>query len=74
MWLLKMVARVILPMIFQSLMNKAQTPPGQQQYRKSNQPPSQSKLHIDFIPPQDKEAKAADKAGEFIDYEEIKTK
>lgn len=39
--------------------------------------PSQSKkpdgkIHIDYIPPESKPNKGADKAGEFVDFEEIK--
>ena len=30
------------------------------------------KISVDYVPPKDKEARAADKAGEFIDYEEVK--
>jgi hypothetical protein len=62
-------------MLFQSLMNKAQNQAGTQQqpYRRQYRKP-EGKIHIDFIPPKDKEAKAADKAGEFVDYVEIKDK
>lgn len=71
-----MIARVVIPMLFQSLMNKAQNQAGtqQQQYRKQYQRRPEGKVEIDFIPPKDKEAKAADKAGEFVDYVEIKDK
>lgn len=70
MWILRMLARLILPMIFQKVVKKAQQNSSSRQqgsYRKADE-----KIHVDFIPPKDKEAKAADKAGEFIEYEEIK--
>ena len=37
--------------------------------RKSKSPEA---LKVDFVPPKDKEARAADKAGDFVDFEEIK--
>ncbi len=40
-----------------------------QQYKKP-----EGKVHIDYIPQQDPEAKAADEIGEFVDFEEIKEK
>jgi hypothetical protein len=68
-----MIARVVFPMLFQSLMNKAQNAAAQQQqYRRPYNPKPADTIHIDFVPPKDKEAKAADKAGDFVDYEEIK--
>lgn len=73
MWLLRMVARVVLPMLFQNLMNKAQNPSAQPRYRRGHNPKPADTIHIDFVPPKDKEAKAADKAGDFVDYEEIKS-
>lgn len=75
-WLVRFLFRLVLPLILQRLFNKFQQQPGQnyqqqQPYRNYNQTKSGS-VHVDYIPPKDKEAKAADKAGEFIDYEEIK--
>lgn len=71
MWLIRMIVRLVLPMLFQNLMNKAQNQANQQYRKQSGRRPDGS-LHVDYIPPKDKEAKAADKAGDFIDYEEIK--
>ncbi|WP_242689162.1 DUF4834 family protein [Pedobacter sp. SYSU D00535] len=79
-YLLKLIARIVLPMLFQKMVNKAQqqvnqqfrqqgAPYNQQQYRQ--QKPT-GQLHVDYVPPKDKEARAADKAGDFIDFEEIK--
>ncbi|TZF82241.1 DUF4834 domain-containing protein [Pedobacter sp. BS3] len=69
-WIIRMVARFVLPLIFQNLVNKAQQP--NQSYNKKSYRQPDGKVRIDYIPPKDKEARAADKAGEFIDYEEIK--
>jgi len=74
-WLVRMIIRLLLPFLFQKMMHKAQNQMNQQfrQHQQSEQPrPAGGKLHVDFIPPKDKEARAADKAGDFIDFEEIK--
>lgn len=71
-----MLVRLLLPILFQKLVNKAQQQVNTQ-YRQQSRPNSQhhhdkGKISIDYIPPKDKEARAADKAGDFIDFEEIK--
>jgi hypothetical protein len=67
------VFRLLLPIIFQKMVNKVQQQ-ATQQYRQQNNTNSrpEGKIRVDYIPPKDKEAKVADKAGDFIDYEEIK--
>jgi len=80
MWLLRVIAKLLLPFLFKKMVSKAQekfktsynqqTFGGQQQYR--SEPRNNGKISIDFIPPKDKEARAADKAGDFIDFEEVK--
>lgn len=71
-YLVKLVFRLLLPFLFQSLVKKAanqQPPPrGQQQQRR----PPEGSVHIDYVPPKDKEARASDRAGDFIDYEDVK--
>lgn len=67
-----MLLRLLLPMLFQNLMNKAQTQAQQQYGQQNRNSRPEGSISIDFIPPKDKEAKAADKAGDFVDYEEIK--
>ena len=68
-WLLKMVARLLLPVLFQSLVKKAQNQASQHyQYQ---QPREDGKIKIDFIPPRPKEEKP-NKAGDFVEYEEVK--
>ena len=77
-WLIKRIAKLLLPMLFQKVVNKAQQQmnnqygggqPRQHQYQQQR---SMGKLKVDYIPPKEKEARAADKAGDFIDFEEIK--
>ncbi|MDB5014864.1 MAG: hypothetical protein JWQ25_3066 [Daejeonella sp.] len=70
-WLLKMVARLLLPMLFQKIVKKAQQQSGQhyQQYNSSKE----GEIHVDYIPPQKvKKNLKIDKAGDFVEYEEIK--
>jgi hypothetical protein len=70
-YLVRLAVRLLLPMLFGHLVNKAQQQAGQ--YRHRQEPGrSQGTLHVDYVPPKDKEARAADKAGDFIDFEEIK--
>jgi len=75
-----------LPLIFQKLVNKVQQQGGQyyqQQYRQQRQQQHthnqkrsnpEGTLRVDYVPPKEKEARAADRAGDFVDFEEIKSK
>ena len=69
-WLIRLVARIVLPMIFQSFVKKAQQQT-QTQYREPYRKPEGS-INIDYIPPVKKDGKGPDTAGDFVDYEEIK--
>jgi hypothetical protein len=82
-WILRIVFRLLLPYIFQKLVNKVQHQAGQsfqQQYRSQNNSQQQHRnrpdgaLKVDYVPPKEKEARAADRAGDFVDFEEIKDK
>lgn len=66
-WLLKMVARLLLPVLFRKMVSKAQNH-ANQQYQ---QPRADGKIRVDYMPPRPKDAKL-DKAGDFVDYEEVK--
>jgi len=74
MWLIKQIVKLLLPMLFQKVVNKAQQQAHQQYTGQTNyqQKKPVGKISVDYIPPKDKEARAADKAGDFIDFEEIK--
>ncbi len=67
-WLIKMLARIFLPMLFQSMVNKAQNQ-SNQKYQQQSHP--DGRLRVDYVPPKGKNEKG-NKAGDFIDYEEIK--
>lgn len=69
-WLLKMVARLLLPMFFQKMMTKAQNQ-ANQRYQQQRQPNPDGRIRVDYMPP--KEKNRGDNAGDFVDYEEIKT-
>lgn len=71
-WLVKALVRFILPLIFQKMINKAQQQVHTQYRRERTSQRPAGKISIDYIPPKDKEARAADKAGDFIDFEEVK--
>jgi hypothetical protein len=66
-YIIRALARLVFPMLFQHVVNKAQQP-GQQQY--SNQKPPTGKVKVDYIP--EKKSSIPDSEGDFIDYEEIK--
>lgn len=67
--LIRMIIRMLLPFLFQQVVNKAQqhSNPSNRQYDRK----PEGSIHVDYIPPQ-KESTPIDKAGDFIDYEEIK--
>ena len=68
-WLLKMVARVLLPMFFQKLMTKAQNQ-ANQRYQQQNQNSPDGRIRVEYMPP--KEKSRGDNSGDFVDYEEVK--
>jgi hypothetical protein len=61
----------MLPMLFQSVVNKAQQQQQNQQQNYQSQSKPDPKLKVDYIPEGPKN-KVPDSEGEFIDYEEIK--
>jgi hypothetical protein len=66
--LIRMIVRMLIPFLFQHVVNKAQQQSTSN--RQYNRKPEGS-IHVDYIPPQ-KGSTPIDKAGDFIDYEEIK--
>lgn len=71
MWLIRIVARLLLPMLFRKVVDNAQKQMNNQYQRQQQRRPT-GKLTVDYVPPKPKEARAADKAGDFVDFEEIK--
>ena len=66
-YIIRALVRLVLPMLFQSVVNKAQQQ-HQQQYRRPNQP--EGKIKVDYIP--NTKNSIPDSEGDFVDYEEIK--
>ena len=62
--------RYLIPLFFQSLVNKAQQ--SQQGYSSTNQQKSPGKINIDYIPQEATKSKVPDTEGDFVEYEEIK--
>ncbi|MEH3113589.1 DUF4834 family protein [Pedobacter terrae] len=68
-WLIRMLIRLILPMLFNNLASKMQSPgTGQQQQRRQK---PEGSISIDYMPPKPDQSKT-DKLGDFVDYEEVK--
>jgi hypothetical protein len=81
-YIVRILARIFLPMLFQNLMNKAQQQHQQRQNygqhnnynanRQNYNTNSQSgKVKVDYMP-EPKKGSVKDSEGEFIDFEEIK--
>lgn len=70
-YVIRSLARIFLPMLFQSVVNKAQQQHNQQQQRYSNPKQPEAKVKIDHIP-EGKKGSVKDSEGEFVDFEEIK--
>lgn len=70
-YIIKALIRFLLPMLFQSVVNKAQEQQQNQQRNYSSQKQPEAKIKVDYIPETHK-AKVPDTEGDFIDYEEIK--
>lgn len=68
-WLIRMILRLALPYIFQNLVKKAQQQANQYQ-RPTYDRRADGRVKVDYVPP--KEKNGADRAGDFVEYEEIK--
>jgi len=68
-WTLRLLIRLLLPILFNNLAGKMQQQAaGQQQQRR---PRSEGSISIDYMPPKPDQSKT-DKLGDFVDYEEVK--
>lgn len=72
-YIVRSLVRIFLPMLFQSVVNKAQqqqqSGSSQQNYNANSQQPG--KVKVEYIP-NPKKGSVPDSEGEFVDYEEIK--
>ncbi|MDB5114618.1 MAG: hypothetical protein JWQ79_110 [Mucilaginibacter sp.] len=70
-YIIRAIVRFLLPMLFQSMVNKAQQQQqNQQRNYKSTEKPS-DRITVDYVP-DGKKGKFPDSEGEFVDYEEVK--
>jgi hypothetical protein len=70
-YIIRSLARIFLPMLFQSMVNKAQQQQHTHQYKQQRPNQTESKIRVDFVPPAPKST-IPDNEGDFVDYEEIK--
>ena len=68
-YVIRTLARIFLPMLFQSVVNKAQQQQSQQHNYNNHQPTG--KISVEYKP-ETKKGSIPDSEGEFIDYEEVK--
>lgn len=68
-YIIRSLVRYLLPVLFESVVNKAQQQAQQQQRQSSKRP--DGAIKVDYIP-QGKRSAVPDSEGEFIDYEEVK--
>lgn len=85
-WLLRLLARFLFPWALKKAAEKVMGDAHQQfrgqqggpfadqrgPYRKRDTPKPDGKIRIDYIPPQEKSNEGPKKAGEFVDFEEVK--
>ena len=71
-YIIRSLVRIFLPMLFNSVINKAQEQARQQQqnYQQQQQRPD-GRIRVDYKP-ESKKSSVPDSEGEFVDYEEIK--
>jgi len=68
-YIIRSLMRIVLPMIFQNVINKAQQQQNNQQNYNSST--TQGKIKVDYMP-KPKKGSVPDSEGDFVDYEEIK--
>jgi len=71
-YIVRAIIRWALPMLFQSMVNKAQQHQQQQTNYKSTQQQPTGHIKVDYVPEDRKKGKFPDSEGEFVDYEEVK--
>ncbi|HWZ36106.1 MAG TPA: DUF4834 family protein [Mucilaginibacter sp.] len=72
-YLVRALLRWAIPALFQSVVNKAQQQYNQTNYQQSRPQEPTGRIKVDYIPEKkDKKSNFSDKAGDFVDYEEVK--
>ncbi|WP_345954874.1 DUF4834 family protein [Mucilaginibacter sp. PAMB04168] len=70
-YIVRSLARIFLPMLFQSVVNKAQQQHNQHYTQQRPHSRPEEKIKVDYVPPAPKTT-IPDNEGDFIDYEEVK--
>jgi hypothetical protein len=70
-YLVRILMRWLLPMLFQSVINKAQQQAQQQQTNYQSAQKPTGRIKVDYVPETQK-GKFPDNEGEFVEYEEVK--
>jgi len=71
-YIIRSLVRLVLPMLFQSVVNKAQDQAQQQHQQQYRAKQPDGKVKVDYIPETKKKGSISDSAGDFVDYEEVK--
>ncbi len=69
-YIIRSLMRYLIPVLFESVVNKAQQQHQQQQQQRQPKRPDGA-VKVDYIP-EGKKSSVPDSEGEFIDYEEVK--
>ncbi|NTE05036.1 DUF4834 family protein [Agrobacterium tumefaciens] len=69
-WIIRMLIRLILPMLFGNLASKMQQQASGQTQQQQRRSKPEGSISIDYMPP--KQTGKTDKLGDFVDYEEVK--
>ncbi|GAA4097912.1 DUF4834 family protein [Mucilaginibacter panaciglaebae] len=70
-YLVRALLRWAIPALFQSVVNKAQQQHQQANYQGRRQEQA-GRIKVDYVPEKKDKSNFTDKAGEFVDYEEVK--
>jgi len=70
-WIIRMLIRLILPMLFSNLASKMQQQASGQAQQQQRRSKPEGAISIDYMPPKPDQNKT-DKLGDFVDYEEVK--
>jgi hypothetical protein len=69
----RMLVRFLIPLLFQSVVNKAAQQANQQNnYNRPNNNAPTGRIKIDYIPEEATKSKVPDTEGDFVEYEEVK--
>ncbi len=69
-YIIRLVARLVLPMFFQNMMNKAQQQANNRANYQQRRP--EGTIKVDYVPEEQRKSSIPDNEGEYINYEEIK--